>query len=278
MLSPQLRTAVLPPVQWRSSSIVLGVSDRMANEGLLYEGWGAQGMEYLNRTATLQVVAEEQTISRYDAVLVVAQRAKENAYQSVEEETGYLGSSFGGSVGSGMRKPLPAKSQVVAAIEELLEEVEVTGRLPDVVLPTMRQSLGDWVDPADRVEEADVPAELALADAAANLDAPASAAESGPEKLLEDLLTSAAASEELLEEDFDDELIPETPGEDTKGLADLLTSAAASEDLLEEDFDDELIPDTPGEDTKGLADLLGIIGTGGGDNVEASGMSPGDRG
>ena len=99
-----------------------GVSDRMANDGLLYDGWGAKGLETLNSTATLQQLAEDREISRYDAVLIVAARAKEKAYQSVDEEEGrgYIGSSFGGPMGAGARKPLPAKSQVVTRDWSLL--------------------------------------------------------------------------------------------------------------------------------------------------------------
>jgi len=179
-----------PPLLRRAPAISMGgVSDRMANDGLLYDGWGADGMAMLNTTASLQQQAEDMEISRYDQVLLVAQRAKENAYQSAEEETGpgYLGSSFGGPMGAGMRKPLPAKSQVVSAIEELLEEVQTTGELPDLVTPgTPPEELPGYDD-----------AEAAAAEAAAAADA----AEEDDERMLEMLLEEVAFDDEAEEEE-----------------------------------------------------------------------------
>ena len=61
----------------------MGVSDRMATDGQLYDGWGAEGMRVLNRTASLQERAHD-TVTRYDAVLIVAARAKQNAYENAE--------------------------------------------------------------------------------------------------------------------------------------------------------------------------------------------------
>ena len=120
----------------------MGVSDRTATDGVLYDGWGAEGMRVLNSTSTLQQHAEDLQISHYDAVLIVAARAKENAYQAAEEQPGgYIGSSFDGPMGSGMKRPPPAKSQVISAIEELLVEVEENGRLPDLVTPGIPDEL-----------------------------------------------------------------------------------------------------------------------------------------
>ena len=60
-----------PPLLQRAPAISMGgVSDRMANDGLLYDGWGAEGMRILNSTASLQEVCEAKEISRYDAVLI----------------------------------------------------------------------------------------------------------------------------------------------------------------------------------------------------------------
>ena len=77
-------TRWLSPPLFGRSSVRMGVSDRMANYGLLYEGWGAEGMRVLNKTATLQEVSESFGTTRYDTVLIVAARAKENAYQNAE--------------------------------------------------------------------------------------------------------------------------------------------------------------------------------------------------
>ena len=74
------------PLRARVRGAIMGVSDRTANDGLLYEGWGAEGMRVLNSTASFQQVAEGRGVSRYDQVLIVAARAKENAYNSADDD------------------------------------------------------------------------------------------------------------------------------------------------------------------------------------------------
>ena len=98
------------PAPWQAArrrlEACMGVSDRMATDGVLYEGWGAKGMHNLNRTVTLQEAAESLEVSRYDAVLMVSARAKENAYRDSEERPGgYIGNSFGGPRGGGAAAP-----------------------------------------------------------------------------------------------------------------------------------------------------------------------------
>ena len=161
----RVETSALP-VSLRSGVAIAGVSDRMANDGLLYDGWGAEGMEMLNSTSTLQDQAEDLGVNRYDAVLIVAARAKQNAFQSVDDQPGgYLGNSFGGNMGTGARRAKSKKSQVVSAIEELIGEVDETGELPDIVIPILPEE--DELDEEELDEEA-LEAELqAAADAAA---------------------------------------------------------------------------------------------------------------
>ena len=225
---------------------VMGVSDRMATEGLLYEGWGAPGMETLNTTASMQVAAEKRGLSRYDTVLLVSARAKENAYQSAEEETGpgYIGSSFGGTMGAGMRKPLPAKSQVVTALEELLQEVEETGDLPQLITPGIPEG---W-------EEAQA------AQMAAVLAAQESAQAEADGQALDGAAAAAKAAEKAAGIAADAGLSDGASPED--GLAAMLTDDIFDDDLeLEEDDD-----------------IFGSAGNDGDDSIEASGMSPGDAG
>jgi hypothetical protein len=288
-----------------------GVSDRMANDGLLYDGWGAKGLETLNSTATLQQLAEDREISRYDAVLIVAARAKEKAYQSVDEEEGrgYIGSSFGGPMGAGARKPLPAKSQVVAAVEELLGEVEETGELPELVTPGLpsEEDLDRWAMDASAAQGLD-PAEAAAALAAAKGDA-AAAEEMELDELEQEAAAGLAAllADEAFDDDFDDDEDPEASAEELIGGAAPAAAVAAPvngaangvangavangadapkagidallDDILDgEDFDDDVELGEDG-DSEQFADLFNI---GGGDDasegVEAGGMSPGDRG
>ena len=59
--------------------LTMGVSDRMATDGVLYEEWGKEGMRVLNKTVALLQGGIATGMSRYDLVLTVAQRANENA-------------------------------------------------------------------------------------------------------------------------------------------------------------------------------------------------------
>ncbi len=210
-------TAIVPllsqpsawPVAWPEfggaprAAVRMGVSDRMATDGMLYDEWGKEGMRVLNKTSTLQAAAEELEINRYDAVLIAAKRAKDNAFQSMEQDTnGYIGNSFGGAMGGISRKPPPIKSHVVRAratppsqpllsprpprpprpppppplpnptrpraqiraIEELCEEVEENGELPAL---TFDDEFDGDAEPTD--EELEAAAAIAAeADAAAH--------------------------------------------------------------------------------------------------------------
>jgi len=225
----------------------MGVSDRMANDGLLYDGWGADGMSMLNHTASLQQRAEALEVSRYDAVLIVAARAKENAYQSAEEDgPAYIGSGFGGPMGAGTRRPLPAKSQVVAAIEELLEEVESTGLLPQLATPgTPPEELDRWAEhQAAQEEDASVAllSDDALAERPLGTEG-STRANAAPTTPAGDPALSAT---------------PDGDGDANGDDDDLLAG------LLNHDgFDDSL--------------SLDLFDLGSDSSVEASGMSPGDR-
>ena len=81
------------PPRWQSppagraavACVRMGVSDRMATDGMLYDGWGAEGMRVLNKTTEFQTtVADATELSHYDAVLMIAARAKQNAYEHAE--------------------------------------------------------------------------------------------------------------------------------------------------------------------------------------------------
>ena len=243
----------------RSGRLFMGVSDRMANDGLLYEGWGAEGMKTLNTTASFQAEAEGRGISRYDTVLLVSARAKENAYQSAEEDgPGYIGSSFGGPMGAGMRKPLPAKSQVVTAIEELLTEVEETGSLPQLLTPGIPEG---W--------EAAQAAQVEAFEAAHAAQAEAEAQGLGDEAAAEAAAAAAAAVAARVAGMRDDDAEVDGESDDAIGDGDDLAAM-----LTDDTFDDDL--DLDGDDD--IAELFSGAGGEGDDSIEASGMSPGDRG
>lgn len=148
-LLPMLRGLTPAPLRLgpapRRPAPVMGVSDRMATDGLLYEGWGKEGMANLEKTTAVQRFAKELGISHFTAVLMVSQRAKELDDAAREEDTSYVGNSFGGSLGAGARKKKPAKSLVVLAVEQLLEEANETKLAAEQDdAPEMRR-LPSWV-------------------------------------------------------------------------------------------------------------------------------------
>lgn len=302
LVGPQLSGR--SPPRWRAppevtrACVQMGISDRTATEGALYEGWGAEGMRVLNKTSNFQKTTDTLEISHYDAVLIVAARAKQNAYEHAEEiSTGYIGSSFGGSnIGSGMRKKKPAKSEVVSAIEELLTEYDETGELPELVTPGIPQDVLDQWAAEEAAEEAallkaakaNATAARAAAKASLSPEAAAAAAKQAADKLgLEDEVHEEEAEEEAEEEEEDEE------EEDEDLLASLLGDEEDFEDdvALEEDsFDEEeeaAAPPAASESAAAadeslaedeLADLFGSVQVSGDGAIEASGMSPGDAG
>jgi len=253
--------------QWtrRSTPVMMGVSDRMANDGLLYDGWGAEGMSMLNHTASLQQRAESLEISRYDAVLIVAARAKENAYQSAEEDgPAYIGSGFGGPMGAGARRPLPAKSQVVVAIEELLDEVEKTGHLPQLATP------GDQSEELER-----------WAEHRAAQDGGSPEADDGSALLSDDATTlrpqeaegSAPATEDPALDVHEDAYV----GQDAETSQDGPVGDADADGDDDDDLLAGLLSHDDGFDDSLSLDHFATEEQGGDDSIEASGMSPGDR-
>ena len=104
-LSPTGRGAVRA-THWRSRSSVLrmaGASDRMAQDGLLYDGWGAEGLKSLNVSNSLVDHADDAGVNRYDLTRIVAAQAKEIAYAHCTEDE--------------MLNPMLAGNQVAKALK-----------------------------------------------------------------------------------------------------------------------------------------------------------------
>jgi len=291
------------PPRWQgirrvASCSRMGISDRTATEGQLYDGWGAEGMRVLNKTSAFQTVADEQEVSHYDAVLIVAARAKQNAYENAEDAGGYIGNSFGGNLGAGMRKKKPAKSEVVSAIEQLLDEYDETGELPELVTPGIPQDVLDQWAAEEAAEEAAAAANASAANAAAR-----GSIDEGEAALLADLgllpgdvslqgLGRLAEDAEEEEDDDDDEGAEEDDdvGEDEAAVVEEEEEEDVLASLLgDDDFDDVVILDEDEEELEAdsndddgladdLADLFGSVSTSADGVVEASGMSPGDAG
>ena len=289
----------------RSPVVNMGVSDRTANDGLLYDGWGAEGMRMLNSTAKLQERAVDKGISHYDAVLIVAARAKENAYQTAEDQPGYIGNSFDGPMGSGLRRPPPAKSQVMTAIEELNEEYNERGGFPELVTPGIPDELLEMMAAESAAEasaklkkEREEARETAMAAKIAKRDADELAAAeklaaAGGADVSAELLDQLLAEEEAEplgvpaavpaagspraaggeEEEDDEEAADPLADEEDKGavelLSELLGETAVAEagmaDDVEEVEEDDFDDDLDLAGDGGLADLFSDLSMGDGD-------------
>ena len=329
-------TAAVPG---RAGALRMGVTDRMATNGILYDAWGAEGMRVLNKTAAFQKASGALEVSHYDAVLMVAARAKQNAYEHAEVSaapplrfaltvifvivvartrtsprletdgvclaclvqeagTGYIGSSFGGNMGQGVRKKKPAKSEVVSAIEELVDEYEASGKLPELVTPGIPQDVLDqWAEEEAAEEAALMAAAVAKKSLAAQKKSDRAAAAASAAAKLKALSQQGALDDDEEEEggegdedeDEDDVVVDE---DDDYVLASLLGEDDFEDDVLLEDEDVEAVAKADGAargsgrpaagddafDDDELADLFGSVGMSRDGAVEASGMSPGDAG
>ena len=110
------RRAILPPR--------MGAENRMASHGLLYEGWGKEGMENLNTSCSVLDKGYEHEMNRYEITLMVARRAKEAAYQQTQDEDESLMTN---AVGRKKQR----LSHVMQAIREIEVESDASGSLSD---------------------------------------------------------------------------------------------------------------------------------------------------
>ena len=121
-LSPAGRGAVRS-THCRSRSSVLrmaGASDRMAQDGVLYDGWGAEGLKSLNISNSLLDHAEDVGVNRYDLTRIVAQQAKDIAYAHCTEDD-MLNPML---VGNQARTPRSRVPHVMRAIKDLTLEID----------------------------------------------------------------------------------------------------------------------------------------------------------
>ena len=100
------RRAILPPR--------MGAENRMASHGLLYEGWGKEGMENLNTSCSVLDKGYEHEMNRYEITLMVARRAKEAAYQQTQDEDESL-----------MTNAVGRKKQRLSHVMQAIREIEV---------------------------------------------------------------------------------------------------------------------------------------------------------
>ena len=138
-----LRGGLHRPAAGASRSTLLrmmpGASDRMASHGLLYEGWGAEGLKSLNKSHDLLQTAEDEGINRYDLARIVADKAKEIAYAHCEDDDMGFNPMLSG--GTQARKAKNWQSEVIRAIADIQTGMEAN---PDTL---QRLELEDTGDP-----------------------------------------------------------------------------------------------------------------------------------
>ena len=239
----------------RSSLLrMAGASDRMASHGLLYDGWGAEGLKSLNESWQLmdQAYDQEEPINRYDLTRIVAIRAKEIAYAHCDDDEMMGLNPMLSGPGNPQRTPKDRTSEVMRAIKELQEECNNGAQL---IAPP----------PVDE-DEAVLGAEAAAAPALAKpppkekpkVDAPAPAAA----KAVAQEKGAAAAKE--------------PPAED--GFEALLADLSEVDMAEEEDFDDDLDAELSGVDMESLFGSISVSPDQGGLESGTGGMHPGDKG
>jgi hypothetical protein len=250
----------------------------MAQHGLLYDGWGADGLKSLNKSHDLLDHADEVGINRFDLTRIVAAQAKEIAYAHLPEED-MLNPMLNGNLAS--RTPKARVPYVMRAIGELKEELLEAMAVPE---DELRRQFGG--EAAEAAEEAappkPSPAEARAGAARASTGTPLVSSTSldgdgGAANL-------QALNAELLQA-ADAEKAGASAGEGAAGAEGAATDGEADTDLsddgfdqlladlsevdMDEDFDEELEDDA-------LDSLFGNVVVDSGPGLEVRGMHPGD--
>jgi len=268
------RRAILPPR--------MGAENRMASHGLLYEGWGKEGMENLNTSCSVLDKGYEHEMNRYEITLMVARRAKEAAYQQTQDEDESLMTN---AVGRKKQR----LSHVMQAIREIEVESDASGSLSDGIADDLAfpavggvaaAAAAAAAEQASAAAAAADPAGVAAAAAAgapAPADPPPTAAGISGAAALGGVAPSGAPTS--LDGDggaaafqrINDELLAAAEQAEQAAVGDAVGGdAAAFSELLE--VDDEF-------GSEELAELFGGLDLdGSGGSIEAGGMHPGDNG
>ena len=268
------RRAILPPR--------MGAENRMASHGLLYEGWGKEGMENLNTSCSVLDKGYEHEMNRYEITLMVARRAKEAAYQQTQDEDESLMTN---AVGRKKQR----LSHVMQAIREIEVESDASGSLSDgidddLAFPAVggvaAAAAAAAAEQASAAAAAADPAGVAAAAAAgapAPADPPPTATGISGAAALGGVAPSGAPTS--LDGDggaaafqrINDELLAAAEQAEQAAVGDAVGGdAAAFSELLE--VDDEF-------GSEELAELFGGLDLdGSGGSIEAGGMHPGDNG
>lgn len=257
-----------------------GASPDTASHGLLYEGWGAEGLRSLNESNTLLDEADDSGVNRYDLTRIVAAKAKEIAYAHVEDDE-MLNPMLSGTP----RKPKSKQSEVIRAIVQLQDEM----RDPQANKASARRmaeedDLGLELDEDELgLEEEDMDMDDFKLSPAEEARAGAAAALAGPPPVAASLDgDGGAANLQALNR----ELLDAAAGEDVARAGSAQGAADASAELVDDGFD-ALLADLSEVDMEDddLADLdldldslFGAVGASTEGSIESSGIHPGDAG
>lgn len=260
----------------------------MAQDGVLYDGWGAEGLNSLNQSMQLMDQAAEVGINRYDLTRIVAAQAKEIAYAHLPQED-----TLNPLGNSGKRlTPQNRVPHVMRSIAELNLEIDQAYGISDEEL--LQMELPDEEDAPPKPSPADARAGAALA--ATGVGLPSGAVPPPPLASTTSLdgdggaANLQALNQELLQAaDAEKAGRPASAGAGAPA-ADVAAAAASlsdegfdqlladlSEVGLDEDFDTE---SELGEEDEAALDaldsLFGSVVVDTSSSIEVTGMHPGD--
>jgi len=271
-LSPTGRGAVRA-THWRSRSSVLrmaGASDRMAQDGLLYDGWGAEGLKSLNVSNSLVDHADDAGVNRYDLTRIVAAQAKEIAYAHCTEDE-MLNPMLAGNQ---VRTPRSRVPHVMRAIKELKLEIDESYELAAEPSSSAKATPKAKASPKAAREGAAQASRGVGGPVTDDIALDGDGGQANLQKLNQELLDAEAAEQRAERRGAAAgaaAAVAEPDQEMSDDGFDQLLADLSEVDMDEDDFDDTELDDAAIDDLFGSVNVDNAAGS-----LESSGMHPGD--
>ena len=270
-LSPTGRGAVRS-THCRSRSSVLrmaGASDRMAQDGVLYDGWGAEGLKSRNISNSLLEHADDVGVNRYDLTRIVAQQAKDIAYAHCTEDD-MLNPMLAGNQARSPRSRVPHVMRAIKELQLEIDESYITAA--DTSTPKAKPKAK--ASPKAAREGAAQASRGAAAAPAPSVSLDGDGGQANLQKLNQELLDAEDAEQAAERQGTAAGAAAATEPEaemSDDGFDQLL--ADLSEVDMDEDFDDTELDDAAIDALFGSVNVDNAAGS-----LESSGMHPGDLG
>lgn len=271
-LSPTGRGAVRA-THWRSRSSVLrmaGASDRMAQDGVLYDGWGAEGLKSLNISNSLVDHADDVGVNRYDLTRIVAAQAKEIAYAHCTEDE-MLNPMLAGNP---VRTPRSRVPHVMRAIKELKLEIDESCAQPSSSAKATPKAKVSPKAAREGAAQASLGVGAPGAPVTDDIALDGDGGQANLQKLNQELLDAEAAEQRAERRGAAAgaaAAVAEPDQEMSDDGFDQLLADLSEVDMDEDDFDDTELDDAAIDDLFGSVNVDKAAGS-----LESSGMHPGD--